>query len=82
MYPGLEIPADIDIYSSSMMATGKTEGMVKFTAPNHPGLHHLRYFLLDDSEAAVSAAVRAPNYIFLCPHAFDVTVVFQPSVWP
>jgi len=56
MYPGLEIPADIDIYSSSMMATGKTEGMVKFTAPNHPGLHHFRYFLLDDSEAAVSAA--------------------------
>merc|ERR1712216_1088268 len=39
-----------------MMATGKAQGSVKFTAPNHPGLHHFRYFLLDDTEAAVPSA--------------------------
>jgi hypothetical protein len=43
MYEGVDIPPDIDIYASSMMATGKHEGTVKFTAPNHPGLHHFRY---------------------------------------
>ena len=57
MYEGVEIPADIDGYHSSMMATGKNDGTVKFTAPNLPGLHHFRYFLLDDKEAAVSEAV-------------------------
>ena len=56
MYEGVEIPEDIDVYASSMMATGKDTGQVKFTAPNHPGLHHFRYFLLDDTEAAVSGA--------------------------
>jgi len=56
MYEGVEIPDDIDNYASSMMATGKAQGSVKFTAPNHPGLHHFRYFLLDDTEAAVSSA--------------------------
>lgn len=56
MYEGVEVPEDIDNYVSSMMATGKMEGSVKFTAPNHPGLHHFRYFLLDDTEAAVSSA--------------------------
>jgi len=56
MYEGVEIPDDIDVYASSMMATGQDTGKVKFTAPNHPGLHHFRYFLLDDTEAAVSAA--------------------------
>jgi len=56
MYPGTEIPDDIDNYMSSMMASGKAEGCVKFTAPNNPGLHHFRYFLLDDTEAAVSHA--------------------------
>lgn len=56
MYEGVEVPEDIDNYVSSMMATGKPAGTVKFTAPNHPGLHHFRYFLLDDTEAAVSEA--------------------------
>jgi len=56
MYEGVHIPPDIDIYASSMMATGKNEGTVKFTAPNHAGLHHFRYYLLDDTEAAVSGA--------------------------
>merc|ERR1711988_742845 len=56
MYEGVNVPEDIDNYVSSMMATGKMEGSVKFTAPNHPGLHHFRYFLLDDTEAAVSSA--------------------------
>jgi len=56
MYEGVEVPSDIDNYVSSMMATGKDSGTVKFTAPNHPGLHHFRYFLLDDTEASVSPA--------------------------
>jgi len=56
MYEGTQVPEDIDNYVSSMMANGHSQGGVKFTAPNHPGLHHFRYFLLDDTEAAVSTA--------------------------
>lgn len=57
MYEGVDIPDDIDNYASSMMnQRGKAQGSVKFTAPNHPGLHHFRYFMLDDTEVCCSDA--------------------------
>lgn len=57
MYTGDQEPEDINDCVSTMMSTGKAHGTVKFTAPNAPGKHHFRYFLLDDSFVVGSGVV-------------------------